>query len=312
MNFKIRSNIFSLALGSFSILVLSLLLLLFDDHQTIIPITAQPSAENTNKKEDKKDSSGGLTTIKTKINLNNIDIKNHDELKLVSYLNGEGKITYIDLKESKNKINLKDNSLTVNLKFNKSNDISQVMFDDEYYVCGYVIDDKINTANTKSNLTLYDCDEGNISLTSTDKDTVKLFYTLKKFSESNALYNTNNPSTTKETPKEVKLRIDVPIHDNKKINDMYVVAMIKGEYQIKKIDAQQEIEKGDKKSTSESLSIPFTFDRNTEVGLIESGDMFFGCVTSDEFPDQNSDCEKRIITDLSKPGQVCARKDSAC
>ena len=292
--------------------MLSLLLLLFDDHQTIIPITAQPSAENTNKKEDKKDSSDGLTTIKTKINLNNIDIKNHDELKLVSYLNGEGKITYIGLKESKNKINLKDNSLTVNLKFNKSNDISQVMFDDEYYVCGYVIDDKINTANTKSNLTLYDCDEGNISLTSTDKDTVKLFYTLKKFSESNALYNTNNPSTTKETPKEVKLRIDVPIHDNKKINDMYVVAMIKGEYQIKKIDAQQEIEKGDKKSTSESLSIPFTFDRNTEVGLIEPGDMFFGCVTSNEFPDQNSDCEKRIITDLSKPGQVCARKDSAC
>ena len=312
MTFKIRINTFSLALGSFSILVLSLLLLLFDDHQTIIPITAQPSAENTNKKEDKKDSSGGLTTIKTKINLNNIDIKNHDELKLVSYLNGEGKITYIDLKESKNKINLKDNSLTVNLKFNKSNDISQVMFDDEYYVCGYIIDDKINTANTKSNITLYDCDEGNISLTSTDKDTVKLFYTLKKFSESNALYNTNNPSTTKDTPKEVKLRIDVPIHDNKKINDMYVVAMIKGEYQIKKIDAQQEIEKGDKKSTSESLSIPFTFDRNTEVGLIEPGDMFFGCVTSDEFPDQNSDCEKRIITDLSKPGQVCARKDSAC
>ena len=308
MNFKIRINIFGLALGSFSILVLSLLLL-FDDHHNI-PINAQ-SSENTNKKEDKNDG-GGLTTIKTKINLNNIDIKNHDELKLVSYLNGEGKINYIDLKESKNKINLKDNSLTVNLKFNKSNDISQVMFDDEYYVCGYVIDDKINTANTKSNLTLYDCDEGNISLTSTDKDTVKLFYTLKKFSESNALYNTNNPSTTKETPKEVKLRIDVPIHDNKKINDMYVVAMIKGEYQIKKIDAQNEIEKGDKKSISEKLSIPFTFDRNTEVGLIEPGDMFFGCVTSDEFPDQNSDCEKRIITDLSKPGQVCARKDSAC
>src|SRR5688572_33072004 len=316
MTFKIRINTFSLALGSFSILVLSLLLLLFDDHQTIIPITAQPSAENTNKKEDKKDSSGGLTTIKTKINLNNIDIKNHDELKLVSYLNGEGKITYIDLKESKNKINLKDNSLTVNLKFNKSNDISQVMFDDEYYVCGYVIDnDKLTaTANTKSNLTLYDCDEGNIGLTTTDKDSVKLFYTMKKFSESNLLYKTKSSpsSSTKEDPKEVKVIIDVPIHDNKKINDMYVVAMIKGEYQIKKIDAQQEIEKGDKKSTSESLSIPFTFDRNTEVGLIEPGDMFFGCVTSDEFPDQNSDCEKRIITDLSKPGQVCARKDSAC
>jgi hypothetical protein len=151
---------------------------------------------------------------------------------------------------------------------------------------------------------LYDCDEGNIGLSTTDKDSVKLFYTLKKFSESNALYkttNNNNPSTTKETPKEVKLRIDVPIHDNKKINDMYVVAMIKGESHIKKIDVQNEIEEGDQKNTNERLSIPFTFDRKTEVGLIEPGDMFFACVTSDEFPGKNSDCEKRIITDLSKP-----------
>src|SRR5918995_4800020 len=159
MNFEIRPNTYSLALGLFSILVLSLLLL-FDDHQTIIPIIAQSSHENTDKKEDKNDSSGGLTTIKTKINLNNIDIKNHDELKLVSYLNGEGKITYIDLKESKNKINPKDNSLTIDLKFNKSNDISQVGHDDEYYVCGYTIDnnDRLNTTTTissKQSLPLY-------------------------------------------------------------------------------------------------------------------------------------------------------------
>ena len=70
---------------------------------------------------------------------------------------------------------------------------------------------------------------------------------------------------------------------------------------------------GNKKSTDERLSIPFTFDRKTEVGLIEPGDMFFGCVTSDEFPDQNSDCEKRIITDLSKAGQpICPRYDTYC
>ena len=239
MNFEIRINTFSLALGLFSILVLSLLLL-FDDHQ-IIPIVAQSSSEeNPNKKEDKKDD-GGITTIKTKINLNNIDIKNHDQLKLVSYLNGEGKTTYIDLEKNKNKINLKDNSLTVNLKFNKSNDISQVMFDDEYYVCGYVIDnDKSDTTTSKLNLPLYDCDEGNMGLTSTDKDTVKLFYTLKKFSKSNAVYKTQNSSPSSNikegTANEVKLRINVPIQDNKNINDMYVVAMIKGEYQIKKID----------------------------------------------------------------------------
>ena len=307
MTLKIRCNSFDLALIFLLLLSLSLY------STQAISINAQPSDQNPNKKEDKND--GDITTIKTTINLNNIDIKNHDQLKLVSYLNGEGQTTYIDLKESKNKINLQDNSLTLNLKFNKINDISQVKFDDEYFVCGYVIDkDKFAIASTESNPTLYDCDEGNISLTSTDKDTVKLFYTLKKFSESNTLYKTSGSpsSSTKETPKEVKLRIDVPIHDNKKINDMYLVAMIKGEYQIKKIDAQNEIEKGDKQSNSERLSIPFTFNRDTEVGLIEPGDMFFGCVTSDEFPDQNSDCEKRIITDLSKAGQVCARLDSAC
>ena len=307
MNFKSNNDKFYLGLGLFSIFVL-FSTLLFDNENT--SLTAQKDKNYDNKKNEKKNNATDLTTIKAKINLNNINIKNHERLKLVAYLNGEGQTTYIDLKKIKDKINLKDNSLTVNLKFNKSNDISQVMFDDEYYVCGYVIDNKLNAANTKSNLTLYDCDEGNISLTSTDKDTVKLFYTLKKFSESNTLYKTNNPSSsTKETPKEVNLRIDVPIHDNKKINDMYLVAMIKGEYQIKKIYAQSEIEK---EGNSERLSIPFTFDRNTEVGPIEPGDMFFGCVTSDEFPDQNSDCEKRIITDLSKAGQVCARLDSVC
>jgi hypothetical protein len=307
MTLKIRCNSFDLAL----IFLLLLSLSLYSTQG--ISINAQPSDQNPNKKEDKND--GDITTIKTTINLNNIDIKNHDQLKLVSYLNGEGQTTYIDLKESKNKINLQDNSLTVNLKFNKSNDISQVQFDDEYYVCGYVIDkDKFAIANTESNPILYDCDEGNISLTSTDKDSVKLFYTLKKFNKSSLIYKTKgNQSIIKEYPQEVKFNIDVPIHDNENINDMYVVAMIKGENQIKKIYAQNEIEKGDKKSTSERLSIPFTFDRKTELCLIEPGDMFFACVTSDEFPGKNSDCEKRIITDLSKTGHpICPRYDTYC
>jgi hypothetical protein len=309
MTLKIRCNSFDLALIFLLLLSLSLY------STQAISINAQPSDQNPNKKEDKND--GDITTIKTTINLNNIDIKNHDQFKLVSYLNGEGQTTYIDLKESKNKINLQDNSLTVNLKFNKSNDISQVKFDDEYFVCGYVIDnDKFVSTNTKSNLTLYDCDEGNISLTSTDKDSVKLFYTLKKFNKSNIIYKTksgNSQFITKENPKEIKLRIDVPIHDNKNINDMFVVAMIKGEYQIKQIDVQNEIAKGDKQSNSSTLSIPFIFSRDTEVGPIEQGDMFIACVTSDEFPGKNSDCEKRIITDLFNTDQpICARYDYHC
>ena len=51
INFEIRTNTFKLALGLFFILVLSLLLL-FDDHQSI-PIIAQSSDENTDKKKIK-------------------------------------------------------------------------------------------------------------------------------------------------------------------------------------------------------------------------------------------------------------------
>src|ERR687889_1653313 len=107
MTFNIRIKLFDLTLISLVLLFLSLY------NAQVISIDAQPSDQNSNKKEDKND--GDITTITTKINLNNIDIKNHDQLKLVSYLNGEGKTSYIDLKESKNKTNLKDNSLTVNL-----------------------------------------------------------------------------------------------------------------------------------------------------------------------------------------------------
>ncbi len=60
--------------------------------------------------------------------------------------------------------------------------------------------------------------------------------------------------------------------DSKNIKDMYVVAMVKGENQIKKVNVQNELgkEKGgeDGKSNSNRLAIPFTFDRNTEVGPI--------------------------------------------
>jgi len=95
VTFNIRLKLFDLALISLLLLSLSLY------NAQVISINAQPSDQNSNKKEDKNE--GDITTIKTKINLNNIDIKNHDQLKLVSYLNGEGHTTYIDLKESKNK-----------------------------------------------------------------------------------------------------------------------------------------------------------------------------------------------------------------
>ena len=61
--------------------------------------------------------------------------------------------------------------------------------------------------------------------------------------------------------------------------NLNVVAMVKGEYQIVTVDVQNELENGNKKNNQ--LSIPFTFNRHTEVGPIQIGDLFFGCATSD-------------------------------
>ena len=65
---------------------------------------------------------------------------------MVSKLNSDRIIgtKYINLKdivEEKSPSNPNPNTLNVNLKFNKSNDISSTMVDDEYYVCAYVIED---------------------------------------------------------------------------------------------------------------------------------------------------------------------------
>jgi hypothetical protein len=286
----------------------------------------QKSKNNNNNDDDKE-----LTTvIKVKIIKQNIDLANHDHLKIVGYLNGEGQTKYIDLKEIKKEEKKSKsptiNPLTVNLNFNKSNDISSTMIDDEYYICAYVLAED-NDGNIKENsdflsqssttFPLYDCDEGNIGL-STSKDTVTLFSTMKKYGESKAtytssktFYSTNQQKNATSDPEdEVKITINVPISDAKDIHDMNVVSMVKGEYQIKTIDVQKELKNGNDKN--DKIPVPFAFERQTEVGPIQPGDLFFGCVTSDEFPDQNSDCEKRMLKDLDVINTVCARKDSSC
>lgn len=268
---------------------------------------------NIDKENEEKDNSisSKLTTIRTKLNLNNItNIENYDRIKVVGYLNGEGQSSYLDLKDNNKEIKQQqqeqpNKNLIVDLKFNQSNYISSVMVDDEYFVCAYFLDNK---QIDKTNLPIYDCDEGNIGL-STDADTVTLFSTMKKYSESNAFYKTRQSSTDDQIPEKIKITIKVPVYDAKDIEHMNVVGMIKGEYQIKTINIQDELNKASK---NQQISVPLTFDRQTESGPIQPGDMFFGCATSDEFPNQNSDCEKRILKNLNGSNSLCARKDNTC
>jgi hypothetical protein len=163
MNYSINYNTLGAKLGIFSVLTVSLLIF---SPESALAVT-ESNLDNEN--EEKDNSITTLTTIRAKLNINNIaDIENHDRIKVVGYLNGEEQISYIDLKETRKKTQqqqLSNQNLNVDLKFNKSNHISSVMFDDEYFVCAYIVDNK---PGDKTYLPTYDCDEGNIGL-STEK-----------------------------------------------------------------------------------------------------------------------------------------------
>src|SRR5215207_1915070 len=283
------------------------------------------SEEDSKVEQKSGNNKDSITTIKVKINKNNMDILNHDRIKVVGYLNGEGQTKYLDLKkelEKKVKNSTNENSLSLDMKFNKSNEISSVTIGDQYYVCAYVLDDSKNlqqgaTTTTDDPIPLFDCMEGDIGK-STNADTITLFPTMKKYGESKAFYAANsiakdNKTTTNDDSKQqVKITINVPVYDAKDIDDMNVVAMIKGEYQIKTVNIQNELKKGGGKADNGRIPVSFAFDRETELGPIQPGDLFFGCVTSDEFPGKKSKCEKRMLKDLDETSKLCARKDSSC
>jgi len=266
------------------------------------------TSDNENDQDVKDDNKPKETMqLKIKLNLNNID-QNAKTIKVISYVNGEAKEVYIDL--AKEKSQATNNILIKNLQYDKSNDISSIGIKDQYFVCGYVFNDGIQkTQNIQNNqIPIFDCDEGNIG--STDKNSAKLFYALNKYNES---VNLNKLSSQGDNPaKEVKLNAKIPLYDKTdEVDQINVVAMVRGEYQVKTINAKEELEKLDDKSGNEILDIPFIFNRNTELGQVQIGDMFFICVTGEELaPPEHSHCEKRLVKSFDNGNQVFARKDS--
>ena len=273
---------------------------------TIVEVdgTTTPN-EKENDDDDTKDQKEPMK-LKIKLNLNNLD-KNVQKLKLVSYVNGEVKEQYIDLLKEKSKI--KENILVLNLYYDKSNEVSSIIITDQYFVCAYAVNDKIPNQKNVSNsgVSFYDCDEGNIG--STDSNTAHLFYTLNKFNES-VNYNKISGQGKNPLAKEVKINVKVPLEDAKgdadKIN---VIGMIGGEYKVETINVEQALE-NQENNNGDILDVPFVFNRTTEVGQIQLGDKFFGCVTGEELSPQHSHCEKRTLKDFEKGNQLYSRKDN--
>ena len=286
MHFISKKKSFSIAiviLGIFSLII-------FDN---VYHVFATSDNINNNDNGDKK------FQLNVIITLNNIEQENPQLFKLIAFINGDIQTKIIDLKKN---ATTSENSKIINpFYFNTSNEISKLNVGDEYFVCGYIVkkNDNVNSSNNNQPMP-YDCNEGGIA--STTKDSIGLFSTMNKFSESLSLYQASNkiPSSlsANNSNKEVKITLLNPL-DAKKIKDLDNVqftAMVKGEYQIKKMDIKNEIKKSKIKNT---LKVPFVFNSNTAIGPIQIGDYYFGCITANDYwSKEHSECEKRFIQHL--------------
>ena len=154
-------------------------------------------------------------------------------------------------------------------------------------------------------MTKFDCNEGD--LLSISKPTeIELFKSGSQvYAKSQAVYavhltNVNDPNSNK-----VKIKILAPIADKKGTEKLVIAAMIKGQIQSKVIeDVQAELDKSD----SNTISRTFTFDRKTDIGLIQVGDRYHACVSDDDLrPPEGTECEKRVIKQFDKPNSLPAR-----
>ena len=271
-----------------------------------VSVLAQEDDKSDDNEED-------LLKVKVSMNLNNLELKNNDKIKIVAYVNGESLIKYLNLEQSMNQAT--GNFLTGTFEFNKTNEIAWVG-EDEYFVCGYVLKgEEPIQPNNYSKIKPYDCDEGQ-TIQDADQTTSRLFSTMKKYQKSVDLNTLSIKG--KEDSDEVKITVITPIYDQKDVEFLTVIAMVKGEYQIKTVNIDDELKKvggisdedGDNSDESYIIKVPFVFKRSTEIGTIELGDMFFGCASSEKLgPPQNTECEKKFIKNFKSNNVVIRHEE---
>ena len=218
--------------------------------------------------------------IEAKIDL--MEIPDPENLKVVAFSNGEAKVKYIeDIPDDKS------GTITIPFTFNSKNNIVSVGNRDEYFVCAYNLEK--NTGSMKS----YECTEGDIKdskgLNIADLD---LFKTVQPIS--------NNQTETEN----VIINILVPLSDRKNVQNIKVVAMDKGELKIKEVNAAELLSK----SSGDTVKFAFNFDRKTDIGHIQEGDMYFACVSANELnPPEGTECEHKLTKPIGQVNNLAAR-----
>jgi uncharacterized protein YpmB len=212
-------------------------------------------------------------TIESKTNVGSSEpIK----LKLLASANGETKAKKTGVISEPN-----SGIISVPFNFKKKNNIVTAGFHDEYFVCGYILNAK------KGNMLSYICNEEDLQ--NPDGINIASLGSFQSVSQGQ-----NNGA------KDVKINVLVPLSDKTDVHKIKVVAMVRGEFQSKVIDA--------KDANGKTISVMFTFDRDTDIGKIQKGDQFFACVSANELnPPEGTECEKRHIKSFEKPNVLPAR-----
>ena len=249
-----------------------------------------------NNDDNKKDKD--QLEVKTIVHLENIDMEKTKFLRITAFINGDDfkqDIPISSIDKSKKK-------LDVELKTDIDNGIVEANVPDEFFVCVYQVGDLMTEYNSFAK---FDCNEGDI-LNIKKPTEIELFTAGSQvYAKSKVVYQANLNNVNGSNSDTVKIKILAPLADKKDTKKLVIAAMIKGQIQSEVIeDVQAELDK----SGDSTIKRTFTFDRKTDIGLIQIGDRYHACVASEDLrPPEGSECEKRVVKHFDKPNSLPAR-----
>jgi hypothetical protein len=225
----------------------------------------------------------GKFTIDARINLKKLD--NPQKLKVIASANGYAQVKNVT------GIDLNSKSTSVSFEFNEKNDVVNVGDRDEYFACAYAL-------NGTNQMESYSCVEGNIENTN-GINIANIGSGERRTLSTGSFQTVDGPQIMNPT-----IRVWIPLSDRKDVKDLKVVAMIKGEFESKTINAKELL----KKSEHNTIIVPFEFDKTPEIGPIQKGDLFFACVSADELnPPEGTECEHRETSHTGHIHNLVAR-----
>ena len=268
---------------------------------------------NTDSNYEKSD----YAIFKVVINLQNI--KKEGYLRLISYINGQSFKEDIQLSQlDQSKIS---NKLDVKLKVLKDTELISLSPPDEFHACAYHIKDLKKEYNSILN---FDCNEADVQ-SSDGLNTIRLFKPSSlKYNDTQTFFEQNqneqihpnaegertikdktNGLDNKDNDDKVFIKVISPLGDRKNTKQLKIAAMVRGQIQTELIkDVQKELGK----SKDDTITRTFTFDRNTDIGNIQIGDLFLACVTSEDLnPPEGQECEKRLVKKFNSENSLSAR-----